>query len=228
MHRIFKTLSAAMFIAFPANAQESILMNDELVNLNQPTIIINQMNHTLSNGILSVWGSSTNAGSILFIWDVDVTGFTDIRAEFTYRRGGSAQQWEQSDWIQMVTLNDANQIIQGSTTWRARPPSSWTIRSSGDAFTDTSLLEPNRIRIGFRARTTQSIEIIQIDSFRVFGTPLPCLADLSGDGQLDFFDVSSFLTFFQFDDPRADMNDDGNLDFFDVSLFLQAFIAGCP
>ena len=60
------------------------------------------------------------------------------------------------------------------------------------------------------------------------GTPIPCIADISGDGQLDFFDVSGFLIYFQLDDPRADMNNDGVLDFFDVSQFLQAFISGCP
>lgn len=55
-----------------------------------------------------------------------------------------------------------------------------------------------------------------------------CLADLTGDGALDFFDVSAFLTAFGQQDPVADFTDDGNFDFFDVSVFLQAFSAGCP
>lgn len=55
-----------------------------------------------------------------------------------------------------------------------------------------------------------------------------CSADLSGDGQLDFFDVSAFLNAFNANDPIADFTGDGNWDFFDVSAFLSAFNQGCP
>lgn len=55
-----------------------------------------------------------------------------------------------------------------------------------------------------------------------------CLADLNGDGELDFFDVSAFLSLFGDGDLAADFNGDGELDFFDVSAFLAAFDAGCP
>lgn len=55
-----------------------------------------------------------------------------------------------------------------------------------------------------------------------------CLADLNGDGMLDFFDVSAFLIAFKAMDPSADLNNDGNFDFFDVSAFLTAFAQGCP
>lgn len=56
----------------------------------------------------------------------------------------------------------------------------------------------------------------------------PCPADLSGDGVLDFFDVSAFLLAFNAQDPVADFNNDGDFDFFDVSAFLTAFTNGCP
>jgi len=55
-----------------------------------------------------------------------------------------------------------------------------------------------------------------------------CPADMNSDGNLDFFDVSAFLTAFSSDDLAADFNNDGVLDFFDVSAFLAAFGAGCP
>ena len=55
-----------------------------------------------------------------------------------------------------------------------------------------------------------------------------CLADLNGDGMLNFFDVSAFLSAFNAMNPIADFTGDGQLNFFDVSTFLSAFNAGCP
>lgn len=58
--------------------------------------------------------------------------------------------------------------------------------------------------------------------------PPPCPADLTGDGNLDFFDVSAFLQAYNSMDPIADFTGDGMFNFFDVSAFLQAYNAGCP
>ena len=55
-----------------------------------------------------------------------------------------------------------------------------------------------------------------------------CPADLTGDGELNFFDVSAFLNAFAANDPIADFTGDGSYNFFDVSAFLNAFNAGCP
>jgi len=57
---------------------------------------------------------------------------------------------------------------------------------------------------------------------------LGCTADLTGDGELNFFDVSAFLTAFGAGDPSADITGDSEFNFFDVSAFLNAFSAGCP
>jgi hypothetical protein len=48
-----------------------------------------------------------------------------------------------------------------------------------------------------------------------------CPADLTNDGVLNFFDVSSFLS------TLPDYNNDGSFNFFDVSAFLVDFGAGC-
>ena len=56
---------------------------------------------------------------------------------------------------------------------------------------------------------------------------LTCDADLSGDGVIDFFDVSEFLSFFSSQDVRGDLNNDGVFNFFDVSVFLQLYSQGC-
>ncbi len=55
----------------------------------------------------------------------------------------------------------------------------------------------------------------------------PCPADINGDGNLNFFDVSAFLTAYNQMNPMADFNDDGEFNFFDVSAFLTAYNEGC-
>lgn len=55
-----------------------------------------------------------------------------------------------------------------------------------------------------------------------------CPADFTGDGTLDFFDVSAFLTAFNNADAIADLNNDGVFDFFDVSQYLSLYSQGCP
>lgn len=59
-------------------------------------------------------------------------------------------------------------------------------------------------------------------------TVLDCPPDLTGDGQVNFFDVSSFLSEFNNQTSIGDWNNDGQWNFFDVSAFLGAFNAGCP
>lgn len=55
-----------------------------------------------------------------------------------------------------------------------------------------------------------------------------CAADLTGDGMLNFFDISEFLSLFGAGDLSVDFTGDGSLNFFDVSAFLAAFADGCP
>ena len=62
----------------------------------------------------------------------------------------------------------------------------------------------------------------------VVEAPASCPADLTGDGMLNFFDVSAFLSAFNSMDPIADFTGDSVFNFFDVSAFLSAFNAGCP
>ncbi len=68
-----------------------------------------------------------------------------------------------------------------------------------------------------------------IDNFTITrNAPATCPADLNGDGDLNFFDVSEFLGAFATMDPIADFTGDGLFNFFDVSAFLTQFSAGCP
>jgi hypothetical protein len=56
----------------------------------------------------------------------------------------------------------------------------------------------------------------------------PCEADLTGNGELDIFDVFAFLTLFNDGDLSVDYSGDGILDIFDVFGYLDLFNAGCP
>ena len=58
--------------------------------------------------------------------------------------------------------------------------------------------------------------------------PRACSADLNGDGELNFFDVSQFLALYGAGDLSADFDGNGELDFFDISAFLGLFSQGCP
>lgn len=63
-------------------------------------------------------------------------------------------------------------------------------------------------------------------SFTITGNA--CVADFTGDGMLNFFDVSAFLIAYGSMNPIADLTGEGAFDFFDISAFLNAFNAGCP
>ena len=56
-----------------------------------------------------------------------------------------------------------------------------------------------------------------------------CPADITGDGQLNFFDVAAYLDLFNAGDPAADLAPPiGVLNFFDLSAYLDLYNDGCP
>jgi hypothetical protein len=55
-----------------------------------------------------------------------------------------------------------------------------------------------------------------------------CSADFNDDHELNFFDISAFLSAFTNNDPAADFNADSDFNFFDISAYLDAFSSGCP
>jgi hypothetical protein len=56
----------------------------------------------------------------------------------------------------------------------------------------------------------------------------PCPADFTGEGDLNFLDVSAFLAAYSMMDTSADFTGEGDFNFLDVSAFLAAYAAGCP
>ncbi len=91
--------------------------------------------------------------------------------------------------------------------------------SAFSRYIQMSLLEDNVVY----AITNAGLEILNIDD-----CGMVCDADLTGDGRVDFFDVSLFLQLFLAQDPGADLNGDSSFDFNDVSVFLDLYAIGCP
>ncbi|MGV6815161.1 MAG: M14 family zinc carboxypeptidase [Phycisphaerales bacterium] len=92
-----------------------------------------------------------------------------------------------------------------------------------------TILPTDQMRLRFVASDLFNGSIVEagVDDLRIEAvgcTTNP--ADLNGDGTLDFFDISLFLSAFSTQAPIADFNNDGQWDFFDVSAFLTAFNNG--
>ena len=89
------------------------------------------------------------------------------------------------------------------------------------------------IRVKFVASDLGDGSVVEagIDDVRIFGASClsdSCPADLTGEGDLNFLDVSAFITAFGMQDPVADFTGEGSFNFLDVSAFLAAFGEGCP
>lgn len=78
------------------------------------------------------------------------------------------------------------------------------------------------------ASSVNNVQRYQASMFTSALPPVDCPADLTGEGVLDFFDISAFLSAFNSNDPVADFDNNQLWNFFDISAFLNAFNAGCP
>ncbi len=57
----------------------------------------------------------------------------------------------------------------------------------------------------------------------------PCLADFNNDGNVNFFDISTFIAAYNAQSPSADIAAPfGTFNFFDIAAFISAYNAGCP
>jgi serralysin len=105
------------------------------------------------------------------------------------------------------------------------------IDETGDGEGELALIElpePGQYYIVVSSDNTNNIQTYNLGLIFQTLEVEDCPADFTGDGNLDFFDVSAFLTAFGNEDPSADFTGEGSFDFFDVSAYLSAFSAGCP
>lgn len=61
------------------------------------------------------------------------------------------------------------------------------------------------------------------------GGPAGCAADITGDGNLNFFDLAAYLDLYNAGNPAADIAAPfGVINFFDLAAYLDLYNAGCP
>ncbi len=101
-----------------------------------------------------------------------------------------------------------------------------TITTRGGAFLSCVMLDDSIIGLDLNDGLVFGEDRVRAGA--ILTIALGCAADLTGDGSLDFFDVSAFLAAYAAMDPDADFTGDGMFDFFDVSAFLAAYSDGCP
>lgn len=83
-------------------------------------------------------------------------------------------------------------------------------------------------RLRLVIRDTQGNESFDDSDLSFTITGNSCIADFTGEGSLNFLDVSAFLEAFGSMNPIADLTGEGSFNFLDVSAFLSAYSAGCP
>jgi hypothetical protein len=91
----------------------------------------------------------------------------------------------------------------------------------------------DQFRIRFSASDTGDGSVVEagVDAIELLSFPCApvCAADLTGEGDLNFFDISTYITLFNAGDPAADFAAPfGTLNFFDISAYIAEFNAGCP
>jgi hypothetical protein len=158
-------------------------------------------------------------GDLVTVNDADENNF--IRFDVAQFDGSIRHTW--------LGLND--QYNEGTFSWNDADPSayrSW-ISSEPNGGIGENFVAMFRGSSGwFDAAHDWNERFAAVHGVVEIPVGAPCPADLTGDGQLDFFDVSAFLNAYNSMDPVADFTDDGQFNFFDVSAFLNAYTAGCP
>lgn len=146
-----------------------------------------------------------------------------------YRQGGQTQSCNNGNNTNYNTMHDLKIEVFASTDLITPVATADDTVAGGDELAIYAAETPGDYYI--LVSPTDSINNIQRYQAGLFLSSLPpveCPADITGDGQLNFFDVSAFLTAFGAMESVADFNNDGQFNFFDVSDFLSAFAAGCP
>lgn len=193
--------------------------------------------HTPGVGTLC-WVTDGNAGGSLGANDIDGGATTLSSPTLDATGAGDGAELVYWRWYSNDTgssSNDDSMLVQISED----DGSSWNLletvtENAGQwverRFLVSSVVGPvDQIRIRFVASDLGAGSIVEagVDDLRIEAVGCSGVsADLNGDGELDFLDITLFLTGYSENDPIVDFNNDGSWDFLDVSAFLAAFNAG--
>lgn len=139
-----------------------------------------------------------------------VGGVEDVGGAFVFVRDPTTGVWGEAASIEPAGVS-AGGLFGGAVAMTPTPEGARiAVGADGDA-TPVAL--------------TGSARVVALDT----SCAPQCRADLTGDGQLNFFDVGLFLQSFNTQDPAADFAPPAGVwNFFDISAFLSEYNAGCP
>jgi len=163
---------------------------------------VHNQNSHMSIGSFSVPSSGATSGH--YFNDVDYHDSVDAAVDgtdWTPVEGANSISWSTTPFASDVNAN----AIRWGTTYNY-------------SFVSAAAPTTGDVTVGMWRDPSVSLSA----TLTVPSTAAPCPADLNGDGELNFFDISTFIN------TLPDFNNDGGFDFFDVSQFVAAFSAGCP
>ena len=181
-----------------------------------------------------------SSSSFLFLW-VDKSGaFAKIVDPTLVLTAGETYTFINNTSVHPFIITDTSLPVQGTDGEYFRTSASGAVMDAATLqpiadFTSSpggsdpivwALTEDDVGDYWYTCRVTGHLDMT--GRIEVVSGAVACPADLTGEGDLNFFDVSAFLSAFAAMDPIADFTDDGLFNFFDVSAFLSAFAAGCP
>ena len=194
--------------------------------------------HTPGSGTIC-WITDGEAGTSVGSFDIDggATTLTSPMMDATEAGDGAELvywRWYSND--AGASPNEDTMVVEISED----NGSSWStlelVTENADAWVEkrfliseitTSAIDQIRIRFTASDLINGSIVEAGVDDLRIVAVGCPgSIADLNGDGELDFLDISEFLSLYTANAPQADFNGDGEWDFLDISAFLAAYSAG--
>ena len=182
------------------------------------------------------WITDGDAGASLGANDIDGGATTLTSPAFDGTNpGAELVYWRWYSNNSGASPNEDSMIVQISNDDGASWSPLETVTDNAGAWVErrfniASIVNPtNQLRVRFIASDLGNGSIVEagVDDLRVEAIGCsPNSADLNNDGDLNFLDVSLFLSLFGAQDAQADFNADGQWNFLDVSTFLAAFGAG--
>lgn len=185
-------------------------------------------------------GVGTQEGVPLGSIDVDGDGLADFGYSIEYLHPPTDDQAPRKTYL--VLGAPAGQAVpDGQGGWTIAPDPAPNAQGTTDAidvyrrdvFGDLEFVETisGQFTCGPNPGGFYAQIALSLFAYADIGCPADLFPPPAGDGQVNFFDLSLFIQWFNAADPRADVfptGGDGVFNFFDVSAYLALFNAGCP